>query len=119
MPWTAGSAFSRCDQGQQFVLACLRRQLVLERIHAGFDGLLALVADIDLARRILADEHHGEARRQAVLFLESRDMIGHPCANAGCERLAVDDLRRHSDDPFADFPPLVRYGTGRIGETTT
>ncbi len=42
------------DQLEQVPLAGLGRQLVLVGIHAGLDGLLALAAHVDLARRVLA-----------------------------------------------------------------
>ena len=42
---------------------------MLDRVHPYLDRLLALVADIDLARRIGADQHHGKAGRQPVLAI--------------------------------------------------
>ncbi len=49
------------DQRQQRVLRGSLGQPVLEAADADFLGLLELAADIDLARRIAADEHHREA----------------------------------------------------------
>ena len=50
------------DQRQQIGLAGVGGQAVLEALHPGLDRRLALVADIDLARRILADQHDRQAR---------------------------------------------------------
>ena len=62
MPLTAGSPFKRVDQRQQLRLRRRRRQVVRERAHADRLGRPALVAHVDLRRRIVADEHDGEAR---------------------------------------------------------
>ena len=64
-----GIAIELCDQRQQIGLRDVGRQHVLERRHAGGLGLLVLAADIDLAGRIAADQHHREPRRQPVLAL--------------------------------------------------
>ena len=63
----------------------IRRQLVLEGVQPGLDGRPALVADIDLARRILADQHDGEAGRQAVVGFQRGDLAGDGVAEAGGE----------------------------------
>ena len=53
------------DQLEQFRLAGVGGQPVLEAQHPGLERRLALVADIDGAGRILADQHHGKARSAA------------------------------------------------------
>ena len=64
---------------------------MLERVHACFHGLLVLVAHVNLARGILAYEHHREARRNAVRLLELCHLAGDPGAKTRGERLAIDD----------------------------
>ncbi len=81
------------DQRQQLGLRGLGRQAVGLGMHARGGGLLALAADIDLAGGVLADQHHGQARRQAVLGLQGRDLGGDLLAKLGREGLAVDDSR--------------------------
>ncbi len=54
------------DQRQQLGLRGGVGQAVVEGLHAGLDDRLALVAHIDLARRVLADQHDGEAGGDAV-----------------------------------------------------
>src|SRR6185312_11575300 len=71
------------------------RQAVLDAAHAGLARLLRLVADIDLARRILADQHHGKPRHRTLLLSEARDLGRELRPELGRRRLAVDDLRRH------------------------
>ena len=56
---------------------------------------LALGADIDRARRILADQHHRQPRRAAGRFAEARDLRRDARAQRRGERLAVDDVSRH------------------------
>ena len=82
------------DQRQHLALRRVLGKLVIERAHAGFDRLLRLVAHIDGAGRILADQHDREAghdaeRRDAPHFGRDRG------AQLGGNRLSVDDLCRH------------------------
>ena len=79
-------------EGEQRLLVGFRRQLVLEGFQSGFDGRPALVANIDLARRILADQHDGEAGRQAVFRLQDGDLPADGLAEPGGKGLAVDDV---------------------------
>ena len=60
MPWTR-IGVERGDQRQQLGLGRVVRQAMIEARHAELGRELALAADIDLARRILADQHHGQA----------------------------------------------------------
>ena len=55
------------DQLQQLGFGRRRRQFVERRAHIGRGGLGGLAAHIDFARRIVADEHHGQPRLDAVL----------------------------------------------------
>ena len=82
------------DQRQHLALRRVLGKLVIERAHAGFDRLLRLVAHVDGARRILADQHDREARHDA----ERRDAphFGRDRgAQLGRDRLSVDDSARH------------------------
>ena len=65
----AGVLVELIDHRQQVVLADFRRELMLERRHAGGLGLLALGADIDLTGRIFAHQDHRQAGGQAVILL--------------------------------------------------
>ena len=68
----AGIAIELRDQCQQIGLRDVGRQHVLERRHAGRLRLLVLAADIDLARGIVADQHHRKPGRQAAVALDPR-----------------------------------------------
>ena len=76
--------------GQQRVFAGRLRQAMLEGVHPRFHRLLALGADIDLAGRILAHQHHRQARRQIMIALQTFDRRRHPAAQALGKGLAVD-----------------------------
>ena len=54
-------AVQAVHQRQQLRLARVGGQVVLEGGHAGGLRLAVLVADIDGARRVLADQHHSQA----------------------------------------------------------
>ena len=84
------------DQRQQrrFGRSAARRYSK-ESMPASF-VVLRLVAHIDLARRILADQHHGEAGHDARRRAQGPDLGRDLGQNAGRESAAVDDLRhRH------------------------
>ena len=66
---------------------------MLPGIHADLDRLLRLVGDIDLARRILADQHDRKAGRQAMLGLKLRHGFGDAAAQTFGIGFSVDDLR--------------------------
>src|SRR6185369_9368379 len=70
-------------------------QLVLERGHAGGLGLGLLGADIDLARRVVADQDHRKARHQIVLALDAGDLVGHARPEVRGNDFSIDDLGRH------------------------
>ena len=95
MPLTFRIGVELFHQGQQIGLARLPGKLVLEGGHADLDGLLGLVADVDLARRVLADQHHGQAGHEAVAGLERRHLGRDAPAQALGEGLAVDDPAVH------------------------
>ena len=80
------------DQRQQVLLAGARIELVLVGIHSGLDGLLALAAHVDLARRVFADQHHGKPRGHRMLLFQKFDFARDLSAQIGGERLSVNDL---------------------------
>jgi hypothetical protein len=85
-----GIGVERVYQGQKLGLARVRGETMLDAAQARFDGRLALVAHIDLAGGIVADQHDGEAWHDAMRRLELRD---DPCDLAPQRRrmkLAVD-----------------------------
>src|SRR5690242_11811003 len=84
---------------------------MIERPHARFDGLLRLRADIDGARGVLADQHHGEAGLHIVLACEPLRFCGDTRAQLRGDRLAVDDACRH----VGDSPPSFRPSEARAG----
>ena len=90
-----GIAVELCDQRQQIGLRDVGGQLVLERGHAGGLGLLVLAADIDLAGGIVADQHHRKARRELMLALDPRDLVGDAGAKLRCNDFSVDNACRH------------------------
>jgi hypothetical protein len=80
IPWIAGR---------------ILRQLVFLRVHADFDRLLGLLRHVDLAARIVADDHHRQAGRDAVLGLESLHVAGNTAAQPLSVGFSVDDLGGH------------------------
>ena len=84
------------DQRQQLVLRRRLGQAVGGADHARRLGRLALGTDIDLARRVLADDHHRQPRLAPRRRLESGDQRRHAFTQRRRERLAVDDVRRHA-----------------------
>ena len=82
------------DQAQKLLCVGLGREAVLEALHADLARALGLGADVDLARRILAHQHHGEARHDAEA-LQALDLCRHSRLERLGRRLAVDDRGRH------------------------
>ena len=83
------------DQREQLGLGRGRRQPMIERPHAAADGHLHLAADIDLARRIVADQHDREPGRDAAVADQPVHRVGDLAAQVRRDRLAVDDVCRH------------------------
>ena len=88
------------DEVEKCCLARVGRQPVLEALHADFERRLVLGADIDLACGIGTHQHHGKARREAVLLLDLVDFQRHGRAQVGRDRLAVDAARGHGRRAF-------------------
>src|SRR5690606_11069613 len=85
------------------------RQAVLERGHARFLGLLRLVADIDLAGRVLAHQHHGQPRGQTFPGGEIRDGRADPLAKSGGKGLSIDKLFRVLAKVHEHLPLYFRF----------
>jgi hypothetical protein len=75
-------------QFEQYGLLGVGRQAVFEGAHAGGGGLAGLVAHIDLACRIIADQNHGEAGVAAALD-QGCDLDRQVGEQAGCDGAAV------------------------------
>ena len=78
------------DQVQQLGLRRRLRQRMLERGHANLDGLLRLIADIDLAGRIGADQHDRQSGGQVVRTGNAGDRARNTPPQGGREFLAID-----------------------------
>ena len=76
--------------GKQLGLARLGGQAIFEGVHARFHRREPLVADIDLACRIIADKDHSQAGGQPMLCLEPRNLARHARAKLAREDFAVD-----------------------------
>ena len=78
------------DQLEQLVGRGARRQAVQLAFDADRLARLALVADVDFAGRIVAHEHRGQARHDAVVLNELDHLLGQLRANllgqAACRR---------------------------------
>ena len=84
------------DEAKQLGLGGVGGQAMLEARHAGGERRLVLGADIDLARRILADQQRGEAGLAAGVRDEGRHRGGDPGPETLGERLAVDQNGGHA-----------------------
>ena len=83
------------DEIEQLGLRNRVGEIVREAYHSGLGRGAVLRADIDRARRILADEHCRQARRASDALLELGDPCGNLIADRGRRGLAVDQPRRH------------------------
>ena len=88
-------AIERVDEREQRLPAGRCAEPVIDRAHAALRHHLLLGADIDLARRIVADQHHRETGHQAMLRAEVAHGLGDPRAQRRGKRLAVDQRRGH------------------------
>ena len=80
------------NQGFDLILRCVCRQVMVQRAHAGLFGLLDLVANIDLACRVFANEDNGERG----LPRKARNGLCDLCADVCRDLLAV--------NPFSHAP---------------
>ena len=78
------------EQRQELLLGRVRGQADVARVDPDRLRRLLLAADVDVRRRVVADEHGGEAD-----VPELGDLGRHFLAHLGRQRLAVDDGRGH------------------------
>ncbi len=64
-------------------------------LHPGFLRCLALITDIDLACRILANQHDRKARRQPMLTFQDLHLFSRLFPHPGRKSLAVNHCRCH------------------------
>ena len=95
MPSCVVARVEPLDQREQIVERGRRRQPLQVDPQAGLAARLDLVADVDLRRRVVADENDAEAGRTAGLRRERVDVGQHRLANRGGDGLAVEDARAH------------------------
>ena len=85
------------DELHQLLLASASSGRTCSKLdHPDLARGLALVAHVDAARRVVADEDDREARRRARRPGQRRDRGGDPLAEAGGDGLAVDDAGTHA-----------------------
>src|SRR4051812_2378276 len=81
--------------------------------HPDLFARLPLVANVDVAGRVVADQYGGEARRR----LAGRDPFGDRRGDLGLhrlrQRLAVEQLRGHRASVHDDSTPSTTAGTVR------
>ncbi|MNN01984.1 hypothetical protein D3C81_1146200 [compost metagenome] len=87
----AGVGIQLGDQRQHLGGAGLGRQAVFQRADTRLAGAQHLVAHVDVAGRVVADQHHRQARLDA-LGLQGDDIGGHFGEDLGGDGLAVDQL---------------------------
>ncbi len=92
----AGIGIERLNPAQQLRAAGFGRQLELVGIHPGFDGRPGFGADVDLARRVFADQDHRKARLAPRLPLETGSRFADPMTQPPGEGFAVDQRGGHS-----------------------
>ena len=123
MPSCASLRFSRSTTRQQLVERRRRRQPLEIGAQPGLGRRLQLVADVDLRRRIVADEHDAEARRPPGARGERRDRradlganllrdgraVEHAC---GHQRVAAASASRRFSD--SGRPSTTSLSPGRI-----
>ena len=90
-----GIGVERAHAVEHLRLAGGRGKVERERPHARRLGHPALVAHVDLRRRVLADEDDGEPGCGATLRHARRDALAHVGDHPLGERLAVEDPRAH------------------------
>ena len=83
------------DQREQFGLARIGGQAMFETFHVRRDSRLVLAAHIDLARGILAHQHHREPGLAPGCLRELLRLRADAFAQLGGKALPVDDLRAH------------------------
>ena len=83
------------DQIEQFLLRRRSRQTVQPARHADALASLPLVAHIDLAGRVFAHQHRGQAGRDSALQFELSHARGQIALQSNCKCFAIQDCCRH------------------------
>ena len=91
------------DQRQELRFARLLRQPVVEGAHAAAGGHFHLASDVTLARRVVADEHDGQSRRDTAVARKAVHGIRDLAAQVRRDRLPVNDLCGHGVPPCAFY----------------
>src|SRR3546814_3046241 len=89
-----------CYQREEFSLGAIRTVAMLERSHPDLAALLDLPAHIDVACRIVADQHRRQCRRGPVGLREIRYVMG----EIGHQLLG----RRRSEEHKSELQSLMR-----------
>ena len=87
------------DCGQELVLGRLGRQPQDRSVHPGRLAGGLLVADVDLAGRIVADQDDGQAGHDPGFERESRDIRRHLAANLLGQGSSIENLGGHERSP--------------------
>ena len=90
----------RLHQRQQISLGNIHVALILEAVHPNLDRLLTLRTDVDLAGRILAHQHHGQTRRDAVVRFQPGNMGGNLFADGCGKCFPVEEFCGHEIGPL-------------------
>ena len=85
------------NETKQFCLRHAFAQRVLYRVKtAGFRASL-LVANVNLARRVLSDDYDGESRSDAVFAHEGSSLLPDRLGQLLCLGFSIDAFSRHFD----------------------
>ena len=99
MPWTDGSALSRSIVPSSSAWRGLGGQPEDVAVHPGGLAGVLLVADIDLAGRIVAHEHDGQPRDDPRRLAEAGDLVRQLVANPLGQGFSIENGRGHGGDP--------------------
>ena len=98
------------DQRQQLGFAGCRRQVLLKALDAGSGRRLALVADIDLARRIVADQNSAKSRRDAGFAFSFAAAAATSATKRSARALpSIRFVIDHSSIPISAKPHSMRH----------
>ncbi len=95
------------DQCDQLSLFGRRRQPIIHRVNAGFGRHFLLGADIDFARRIIADQHRRKTGHDATTAGKIANRILDAGTKCGRDDFAIDQgcghLRNSPDKGWAEW----------------
>ena len=99
----------RADSVLKLRLRAVFRQAQHGRANAGLLAGVFLVADVDLTRGVLADEHDSQMRHHAVLC-EGKGLLRRRLLEAGGDRAPIHDNCSHIFPLFSPFASFGRRG---------